>query len=76
MKIFLKEVIDAGKFEGVSVTWKNGFAPTLHMQDESGEAVETHRVENWSVKELKAFLNQHGFYEKGRVRPLRRTEEL
>ncbi|MDA9627149.1 hypothetical protein N9S68_00090 [bacterium] len=76
IKTFLKEVVEVGGYgERVGVTWTPGHPPSLHMQDERGNNVETAKLTSeWTVERVETYLNERGFYRPGQERETARVE--
>lgn len=61
MKKFLKEEVEAGNYNDVTVRWERGHPVTLVMYDEESTEIERHNVEGWSVDKVRETLRRSGF---------------
>jgi hypothetical protein len=69
MKSFLKDEVEKGTYNGVSVKWERGHPVTLVLYDEEDAEIERHNVEGWEVQKVRDTLKLQGFHAHTRVLP-------
>ncbi|GAX82105.1 hypothetical protein CEUSTIGMA_g9533.t1 [Chlamydomonas eustigma] len=67
VKKFLKEVVEAGEYPGVTVNFIPGRVPELYLYDADGKEVDKMFIERLSFAELNTLVRSKGFRRKGEV---------
>ena len=58
----MKDEIEKGSWNGVTVKWERGHPVTLVLYDEEDNVIERHDIEGWSVDRVQEALKTRGFH--------------